>query len=126
MTTPLATIADALIEFILSLLRDPAAAAQFAAEPEETLAEAGLSGACAADVRAVVPVVVDRPDVVQRPVQATPVHPGYSPQVSIQQPQSRASSDRGRRDHQCDHQFRNRRAHHDHRPIGESEYLGRR
>lgn len=69
MTTPLATIADALIEFILSLLRDPAAAAQFAAEPEETLAEAGLSGACAADVRAVVPVVVDRPDVVQRPVQ---------------------------------------------------------
>ena len=90
MTTPLATIADALIEFILSLLRDPAAAAQFAAEPEETLAEAGLSGACAADVRAVVPVVVDRPDVVQRPVQATPVHPGYSPQVSIQQPQSHA------------------------------------
>lgn len=83
MTTPLATIADALIEFILSLLRDPAVAAQFAAEPDETLAEAGLSGVCAADVRAVVPVVLDRPDVVQRPVatQAPPMHPTYQPQV---------------------------------------------
>ena len=61
-----------------------------ASAAEATTAEAGRAGACAADVRAVVPVVVDRPDVVQRPVQATPVHPGYSPQVSIQQPQSPA------------------------------------
>ena len=41
MTTPLATIADALIEFILSLLRDPAAAEQVAADPDEALASAG-------------------------------------------------------------------------------------
>lgn len=85
MTTPLATIADALIEFILSLLRDPAAAAQFAAEPEEMLSGAGLSNLCAADVRSVVPVVVDRPDVIQRPVlsQATPVYPAYSPSGQV-------------------------------------------
>ncbi len=85
MTTALATIADALIEFILSLLRDPAAAAQFATEPEEMLSDAGLSGLCAADVRAVVPVVVDRPDVVQRPVvsQSAPMAPNYpGPQQS--------------------------------------------
>ena len=64
MTTPLATIADALIEFILSLLRDPDAAAAFTDDPETYLETAGLGDICAADVRSVVPVVVDRPDVV--------------------------------------------------------------
>ena len=53
MTTPLATIADALIEFILSLLRDPEAAAEFEQDPEGTLAANGLSDVCADDVRAV-------------------------------------------------------------------------
>lgn len=87
MSTPLATIADALIEFILSLLRDPAAAEQFAADPDEALASAGLSNVCAADVRAVAPVVVDRPDVVARVAQPAPVIPvahgpgGYLPPV---------------------------------------------
>jgi hypothetical protein len=72
MTTPLATIAEALIEFILSLLRDPAAAADFEANPEETLARKGLSNVCADDVRAVAPVIVDRPDVVARPAAVAP------------------------------------------------------
>lgn len=63
MTTPLTTIADALIEFILSLLRDPAAQAEFDEDPEAMLARNGLSNVCADDVRAVAPVVVDRPDV---------------------------------------------------------------
>ncbi|WP_438353749.1 IniB N-terminal domain-containing protein [Microbacterium sp. CJ88] len=66
MTMPLATIAEALIEFILSLLRDPAAAAEFQAAPEATLAKKGLGDACADDVRAVAPVIVDRPDVQPR------------------------------------------------------------
>ena len=35
MATPLATVADALIEFILSLLRDPAAVAEFKADPQK-------------------------------------------------------------------------------------------
>lgn len=64
MTTPLTTIADALIEFILGLLRDPEAAAGFEQDPDASLTYAGLSDICAADVRSVVPVVVDRPDVV--------------------------------------------------------------
>lgn len=63
MTTPLTTIADALIEFILSLLRDPAAQAEFDENPEAMLARNGLSNVCADDVRAVAPVVIDRPDV---------------------------------------------------------------
>lgn len=63
MTTPLTTIADALIEFILSLLRDPAAQAEFDENPEAMLARNGLSDVCADDVRAVAPVIIDRPDV---------------------------------------------------------------
>ena len=72
MTTPLATIADALIEFILSLLNDPAAAEEFEEDPQGTLSRVGLSDACVEDVRAVAPVIVDRPDVHPRP----PVPPG--------------------------------------------------
>ena len=63
MTTLLTTIADALIEFILSLLRDPAAAAEFENDPDGTLARNGLTGVCAADVQAVRPVVIDHPQV---------------------------------------------------------------
>lgn len=66
-TTPLATIADALIEFILSLLRDPSAVAEFEEDPDAALARAGLSDICAEDVRSVVPVIVDRPDVAPKP-----------------------------------------------------------
>jgi hypothetical protein len=75
MTTPLATIADALIEFILSLLNDPAAAEEFEEDPQGTLARNGLSDACVDDVRAVAPVIVDRPDVYPKPVHPTPPGP---------------------------------------------------
>ncbi|MFJ6653908.1 IniB N-terminal domain-containing protein [Microbacterium sp. NPDC091313] len=64
MSVTLATIADALIEFILSLLRDPEAAAEFDADPENALAQRGLSQASAADVCAVAPVIAERPEVV--------------------------------------------------------------
>ncbi len=64
MTTPLATVADALIEFILSLLRDPEAAAAFEADPDTALQQAQLGDVCGDDVRTVMPVVVDRPEVV--------------------------------------------------------------
>ena len=64
MPTPMATIADALIEFILSLLGDPEAAAEFAEDPEGAFEAAGLGDICAADVRSVAPVVIDRPEVI--------------------------------------------------------------
>lgn len=63
MISPVETIADALIAFILSLLNDPEAADEFVARPQQVLAEHGLQGACLADVRAVKPVIVDHPDV---------------------------------------------------------------
>lgn len=67
MSTPVATIADALIAFILSLLRDPDAVEEFNAAPQAALASKGLEGACAADVKAVAPVIIDHPDVTPRP-----------------------------------------------------------
>ena len=72
-TTPFATIAEALIEFILSLLRDPSAAQVFAEAPERALADRGLSDVRVEDVRAVVPVIVERAEVELRP--ATPLPP---------------------------------------------------
>lgn len=74
MTTPLTTIADALIDFILSLLHDPAAMEEFDKDPEGVLASRGLGDACVADVKAVAPVVVDRPE-----VQPTPPSPPGPP-----------------------------------------------
>ena len=42
MSLTLATVADALIEFILSLLRDPEVAAEFDEDPDQALAARGL------------------------------------------------------------------------------------
>jgi hypothetical protein len=64
MTSPVETIADALIAFIMSLLKDPEAANGFAGSPHAALAAQGLSGVCMADVAAVRPVIIDHPAVV--------------------------------------------------------------
>lgn len=75
MSTPVETIAEALIAFILSLLRDPEKVEEFNAAPQALLAQEGLEDACAADVKAVAPVVIDNPVVVPRPVPVTPPEP---------------------------------------------------
>lgn len=85
MSTVLSTMANALIDFILSLLRDPDAAAAFDGQPEATLADAGLSGVSYDDVCSVMPLIYDNPQVVQRasdtsPTSVTPaVHPTAQP-----------------------------------------------
>lgn len=68
MTTMLATMADALIDFILSLLRDPAAQEEFDADPQGTLSARGMQNVSHADLCSVLPIVYDHPQVVQRPV----------------------------------------------------------
>ncbi|WP_313355755.1 IniB N-terminal domain-containing protein [Microbacterium sp.] len=78
MTSPVETIADALIAFILSLLRDPDAAESFVASPEAALARHGLEDVCMADVAAVRPVIVDHPHVIN---QSTPPPPPPAPPV---------------------------------------------
>lgn len=85
MSTVLSTMANALIEFILSLLRDPDAAAAFDQEPEAALAGAGLGDATYGDVCAVMPLIYDNPNVVQTAGAAVPAGasgPGIQPAVS--------------------------------------------
>lgn len=82
MTTPVETIADALIAFILSLLRDPDAAEGFATDPTTALEENNLRSACMADVAAVRPVIVDRPDVVTRSQPDSPPAPSNHTEVT--------------------------------------------
>jgi len=64
MSVTLATVADALIEFILSLLQDPEEAKKFDAAPQAVMASKGLSQVRAEDVCAVAPVIAERPEVV--------------------------------------------------------------
>ena len=79
MTSPVETIADALIAFILSLLRDPDAADGFAAAPQAMLAGSGLASVCAADVAAVKPVIVDHPTVIRHEHPSSPPPPPQGP-----------------------------------------------
>ncbi|TFV98777.1 IniB N-terminal domain-containing protein [Orlajensenia leifsoniae] len=68
MSLTLATVADALIEFILSLLRDPDAAEEFEDDPLRALAARGLQDVGPSDVAAVAPIIIERTHVVQVPV----------------------------------------------------------
>lgn len=77
MSTPVATVADALIAFIMSLLRDPAAAEEFDAAPKAALASNGLEDACLADVQAVKPVIVDNPTVIVKHAPPPPPPPPH-------------------------------------------------
>lgn len=83
MTSPVETIADALIAFILSLLRDPDAAADFSANPGGVLAAHNLRDACMGDVAAVRPVIVDRPDVVARSHSEPPPPPSHDTHTEV-------------------------------------------
>ena len=55
----MANITTALLDFLMGLLRNPQAGADFAADPDTALQNAGLQGICAADVDAVLPVALD-------------------------------------------------------------------
>ncbi|MGE0216738.1 Rv0340 family IniB-related protein [Mycolicibacterium sp.] len=48
-----------LMEFVLSLVRDPGAAARYAQNPEQAIADAQLAGVTTADVNSLIPVVSD-------------------------------------------------------------------
>lgn len=85
MSTPVATVADALISFILSLLHDPAAVEEFHAAPKAVMASNGLEDACLADVQAVKPVIVDNPNVIVKPVGPPPPAPPEPPDEVIRE-----------------------------------------
>ena len=53
------TAATSLLDFILNMLKDPQAQAEFRASPEQVLAANGLTGVCAADIHETLPLVTD-------------------------------------------------------------------
>ncbi|MCT9818966.1 IniB N-terminal domain-containing protein [Microbacterium sp. W1N] len=78
MSTAITTMANALIDFILSLLRDPEVAAEFDAAPEAALTAHGMQGISYNDLCAVLPMVYDHPQVAQRPEPSAVVTPRQS------------------------------------------------
>ncbi|CAN3126707.1 Rv0340 family IniB-related protein [Mycobacterium sp. smrl_JER01] len=52
-------MANALLDFVMSLVRDPEAAARYAADPAGALADADLTGVTGADVQNLIPVVAE-------------------------------------------------------------------
>jgi hypothetical protein len=52
-------VANSLLDFVMSLVRDPAVAAQYAADPAQTLADAHLTDVTSADVSNLIPVVTE-------------------------------------------------------------------
>ncbi|MCK6079004.1 IniB N-terminal domain-containing protein [Microbacterium sp. EYE_5] len=90
MSNVIATMANALIEFILSLIRDPEAAAEFEADPEGALEARGLGNVGYNDLCAALPVVYDNPQVLVHSepgmLMRPPADPGgVSPTQVIQQ-----------------------------------------
>ncbi len=52
-------MANALLDFVMSLARDPAAAARYAADPAKAIDDAHLTGITSADVDSLLPMVSD-------------------------------------------------------------------
>ena len=52
-------MANSLLDFVLSLVRDPEAAARYAADPAAAIADAHLTGVTSADVDNLIPMVAD-------------------------------------------------------------------
>ncbi|MBX7449437.1 Rv0340 family protein [Mycolicibacterium sp. 3033] len=52
-------MANSLVDFVVSLVRDPAAAAAYAADPAQALADAHLTDVSSADVQNLLPVVAE-------------------------------------------------------------------
>ncbi|MET4430055.1 MULTISPECIES: Rv0340 family IniB-related protein [unclassified Mycolicibacterium] len=52
-------MANSLLDFVMSVVRDPEIAAQYAANPAQAIADADLSGVTASDVNNLIPVVAE-------------------------------------------------------------------
>jgi hypothetical protein len=52
-------MANELLDFVMSLVRDPDAAARYAADPSQAIADAHLTGVTSADVNSLIPVVTE-------------------------------------------------------------------
>jgi hypothetical protein len=53
------TVANSLLDFVMSVVRDPDVAAQYAANPAQAIADANLTDVTSADVNHLIPVVAE-------------------------------------------------------------------
>ena len=63
-------MANELLDFVISLVRDPDAAARYAADPGRALADAHLTGVTSADVNNLLPMVSDSLSMASPPIGA--------------------------------------------------------
>lgn len=71
-------MANALLDFVMSLVRDPDAAARYAADPAGALADAHLTDVTSADVNNLIPMVAD-----SMSMAAPPIGVGHSGDASV-------------------------------------------
>ncbi|WP_205844130.1 Rv0340 family IniB-related protein [Mycolicibacterium sp. GF69] len=62
-------MANELLDFVMSVVRDPDVAARFAADPEQAILDANLTNVTSADVHALIPVVSES---ISAPISALP------------------------------------------------------
>lgn len=67
-------MANSLLDFVISLVRDPDAAARYAANPDKAIADAHLMNVTSADVSNLIPMVSDSLSMAAPNPSATPVH----------------------------------------------------
>jgi hypothetical protein len=79
-------MANSLLDFVMSLVRDPDAAARFAENPDQTLFDANLANVTSADVHNLIPVVTESlgADNVWASGAATAAFDAFDDQVPVQ------------------------------------------
>ena len=108
-----------LLDFILNLLKDPQTQAEFKANPQQVLADNGLTGVCAADIHETLPLVTD-----DRSVELS--SGGHASPPAAAGP-GRGRPARGGPVPELHHEHVHlRRPQHEHRRLGAREHLGRR
>ena len=71
-------MANSLLDFVMSVVRDPDAAARFAANPDQAILDANLTNVTSADVNALIPVVSESMSSLSDAVPATGLDGGIA------------------------------------------------
>nr|WP_090339391.1 IniB N-terminal domain-containing protein [Mycolicibacterium malmesburyense]CRL67669.1 hypothetical protein CPGR_00540 [Mycolicibacterium malmesburyense] len=71
-------MANELLDFVMSVVRDPDVAARFAADPDQAILDANLTNVTSADVHALIPVVAESVSALPTTVPATGLDGGIA------------------------------------------------
>jgi hypothetical protein len=76
-------VANPLLDFVMSVVRDPDVAAHYAADPAGAIAEANLTGVTTADVAHLIPVVTESMGSMSSPAGGVPAFGAEDPGVNV-------------------------------------------